>query len=147
MVLHLNKIESPSPKVALFGCYRILDSYYEKIPVWLKLDQWFWRRTFFKNFVIVFLLFRNYFLWKWAQPFIWINLSPRHLSMLSAKIGWNWPSFKNFVNVFSPFRNFPTWKRTGPFIWTNLNSLHQNMLCAKFGWNWPGSSREKIKFR
>ena len=44
--LHLNKPESPLPKDAL-------------CQVWLKLDQWFWRRRFF-NFVNVFSLFRNY---------------------------------------------------------------------------------------
>ena len=44
--LHLNKLESPSPKDAL-------------CQVWLKLTQWFWKRGFF-NFVNVFSLFRNY---------------------------------------------------------------------------------------
>ena len=44
--LHLNKLESPSPKDAL-------------CQVWLKMAQWFWRRRFF-NFVNVFSLFRNY---------------------------------------------------------------------------------------
>ena len=44
--LHLNKLKSPSPKDAL-------------CEVWLKLDQWFWKRKFF-NFVNVFSLFRNY---------------------------------------------------------------------------------------
>ena len=44
--VHLNKLESHSPKDAL-------------CQVWLKLAQWFWRRRFF-NFVIVFSLFRNY---------------------------------------------------------------------------------------
>ena len=44
--LHLNKLESPSPKKAL-------------CQVWLKLTQWFWRRRFF-NFVNVFSLFQNY---------------------------------------------------------------------------------------
>ena len=44
--LHLNKLESPSPKDAL-------------CQVWLKLAQWFWRRRFF-NFIKVFSLFRNY---------------------------------------------------------------------------------------
>ena len=38
--LHLNKLESPSPKNAM-------------CQVWLKLAQWFWRRRFF-NFVNVF---------------------------------------------------------------------------------------------
>ena len=46
VALHLNKLESPSPKDAL-------------CQVWLKLDQWFWRRRFL-NFVNVFSLFRNY---------------------------------------------------------------------------------------
>ena len=46
LVLHLNKLESPSPKDAL-------------CQDWLKLAQWFWRRKFF-NFVNVFALFRNY---------------------------------------------------------------------------------------
>ena len=44
--LHLNKLESPSPKDAL-------------CKVWSKLTLWFWRRRFF-NFVNVFSLFRNY---------------------------------------------------------------------------------------
>ena len=45
-VLHLNKLQSPSPKDAL-------------CQVWLKLAQWFWRRRFL-NFVNVFSLFCNY---------------------------------------------------------------------------------------
>ena len=46
--LHLNKLESPSPKDAL-------------CQVWLKVVQWFWRR-FFLNFVNVFSLLHNYLL-------------------------------------------------------------------------------------
>ena len=46
LVLHINKLESPSPKDAL-------------CQVWLKLAQWFWRRRFF-NFINVFSLFHNY---------------------------------------------------------------------------------------
>ena len=53
--LHLNKIESPSPK----------DAFYQ---VWLKLAQW--------NFVYVFLLFRYYHLSFWAWPFVFTNLNP-----------------------------------------------------------------------
>ena len=44
--LHLNKLESTSPKDAMY-------------QVWLKLARWFWRSIFF-NFVYVFLPFRNY---------------------------------------------------------------------------------------
>ena len=46
MTLHLNKIESPSPKYAL-------------CQVWLKLVQWFWRERFL-NFLKVYLIFRYY---------------------------------------------------------------------------------------
>ena len=44
--LHLNKVEYPSPKDALW-------------QVLLKMAKWFWRRRFL-NFVNVFSLFRNY---------------------------------------------------------------------------------------
>ena len=47
MVLHLNKLESFSPKDAL-------------CKVLLKLAEWFWKRRF-GNFVKVISLFRNYF--------------------------------------------------------------------------------------
>ena len=53
-VLHLNKLESPLPKDAL-------------CQVWLKLDQWFWRRRFL-NFVNVFSPFRNHSLEKGRGP-------------------------------------------------------------------------------
>ena len=46
MVLHLNKLESLSPKDAL-------------CQLWLKLAEWIWKRRFL-NFVNVFSLFRNY---------------------------------------------------------------------------------------
>ena len=46
LVLHLNKLKSPSPKDVL--CQN-----------WFKLAQWFWKRRFL-NFVNVFSLFRNY---------------------------------------------------------------------------------------
>ena len=69
--LHLNKIESPSPK----------DAFYQ---VWLKLAQW--------NFVYVFLLFRYYHLSFRAWPFIFTNLNPLYPMILCAKFGWNWPT-------------------------------------------------------
>ena len=56
LVLHLNKLESPSPKDAL-------------CQVGLKLDQWFWRRRFL-NFVNVFSLFHNFVPLKKGEPFI-----------------------------------------------------------------------------
>ena len=52
MDLHLNKLESSSPKDALW-------------QVWLKLVQWFLRR--FLNIINVFSLFRNHLpLDKWG---------------------------------------------------------------------------------
>ena len=133
--LHLNKLESPSPKDAL-------------CQVWLKLAQWFWRRNFF-NFLNVFSLFRNYL------PLV--NGGALHLNKLafpSPKDGlcqvwlklaqWFWRRrFLNFVNVFSLFRNYLPLEKLGPFFWTNLNYLHQRMLCAKFGLNWPSGSEEE----
>jgi len=90
--LHLNKLESPSPKDAL-------------CQVWLKLAQWFWRRRFF-NFVNVFSLFCNYLplekdralhLNKLESP------SPKDaLCQVWMKLAqWFWRRrFFNFVNVF-----------------------------------------------
>ena len=138
--LHLNKLESPSPKDAL-------------CQVWLKLTQWFWRRRFL-NFVNVFSQFRNYLplekdgvlhLNKLESP------SPKDaLCQVWLKLAqWFWSSsFFNSVNVFSLFISLiiSPWKRAGPFIWTNLNPLHPRMLCTKFGWNWPSGSWEEDFF-
>ena len=77
LVLHLNKLESPSSKDAL-------------CQVWLKLAQWFWRRRFL-NLVNVFSLFRNYLPLEKDGAFIWRNLNPLHPRMLCAKFGWIWP--------------------------------------------------------
>ena len=97
MVLHLNKLESPSHKDSL-------------CKVCLKLAQWFLRRLL--NFINVFSQFCNYLPWKRAGPFIWTNLNPHHSRMLCAKFGWNWPCGSreeycfNFINVFSLFCNY-----------------------------------------
>ena len=78
VAFHLTKLECPSPKDAL-------------LQVWLKFDEWFWRRRFL-NFVNVFLLFVIISPQKKFGPFIWRNLNPLHPRMLCAKFGWNWPS-------------------------------------------------------
>ena len=79
MVLHLKKLESPSPKDAL-------------CQVWLKLAQWFWRRRFY-NLVNVFSLFRNYLPLELGGALHLNKLeSPSPIRMLCAKFGWNWPS-------------------------------------------------------
>ena len=73
LVLHLNKLESPSSKDAL-------------CQVWLKLAQWFWRRGLF-NFVSVYSLFSNYLPMKRAGPFFSTNMNPLHPWMHCAKFG------------------------------------------------------------
>ena len=133
--LHLNKHISPSSKDAL-------------CQVWLKLNQWFWRRRFL-NFINVFSLFQNYLLLEKGGV-----LHLNKLESLSPKDAWcqDWLKlaqwfwkrrFLNFVNVFSLFHNYLPLEKGGSFIWTNLNPLHPKMLYAKFGWNWPSGSIEE----
>ena len=64
MVLHLNKLESPSPKNAL-------------CQVWLKLANWFWRRSITLN--------------EGQGPSLEQLESPA-AKMLCAKFGWNLPN-------------------------------------------------------
>ena len=87
--------------------------------------------------------------WKWACPFIWINLNPLYPRMLCVKFGWKWLSgsreedFWISSMYFHYFVIISPWKRAGPFIWTNLNPLHPRILWAKFGWNWLRRSGEE----
>ena len=107
--LHLNKLESPSPKEAL--CL-----------VWLKLAQWFWRRRFL-NFVNAFSLFLTYVplekcgalhLNKLESPF------PRRCIVPSlVEIGSVVLEKKIFLISSMYFRYFAIispWKRAEPFI-------------------------------
>ena len=79
MVLHLNKLESPSHKDAL-------------CQVCLKLAQRLWRWRFFLISSMHFRYFVVISPWKKAGAFIWTNLNPLYPRMLCAKFGWNWPS-------------------------------------------------------
>ena len=77
--LHLNNLESSSPKDAL-------------CQVWLKLAQWFLRRWFF-IFVNVFSLFRNYLPLEKSVNLHLIKLKPPSPRMLCAKLKlaqWFW---------------------------------------------------------
>ena len=112
MVLHLNKLESPSLKDAL-------------CQVCFKFAQWIWRRGFF-NFVNVFSVFRNYlhlekggalYLNKVESP------SPKDaLCQVWLKLAqWFWRRrFLNLLNVFLLFRNYLPLKKGG--------ALHLNKL-------------------
>ena len=114
--VHLNKLESPSPKDAL-------------CQVWLQLAQLFWRRRFL-NFVKIFLLFRNYlplekgrafYLKKLESPLpkgalcqVWLKLAQ-----------WFWRRrFLNFVNVlvFGYFVIISPLKKGGPLHLNKLES-------------------------
>ena len=67
--------------------------------------------------------------WKWAWPFIRMNLNPFHPRMICAKFDWNYPSGsaeENFHISSMYFRHFviiSPWKWAWPFIWTNLIPL------------------------
>ena len=78
MVLHLNKLESPS---CTQGC---------TVGGLVKIGPWFWRRRFL-NFVNVFLLFCNYLPLEKDGALHWNKLEFPHPRMLCAKFGWNWP--------------------------------------------------------
>ena len=111
LALHLNKLESPSPKDAL-------------CQVWLKLAPLFWR-TFFK-FVNVFSQYRNYLplekvvalhLNKFISPLtkdalcqVWLKLAQRF---------WRRRYFK-YNNVFSQYHNYLPLEKGG--------ALHLNKL-------------------
>ena len=73
MVLHLNKLETPSPKNAL-------------CKVWFKLAQWFWRRRFLFNSSIYFRYFIIITPMKRAEPFIRTIMNPLHPRMPCAKL-------------------------------------------------------------
>ena len=77
VTLHLNKVDSPSPKNDL-------------CQIWLKLAQTHWKRRNFNFLNMYFLLFRDYLPLKMACLFIWTNLSPHYTKNLCAKFGLNW---------------------------------------------------------
>ena len=103
LVLHLKKLESPSPKEAL-------------CQVQLKLAQWFWRRRFF-NFLNVFSLFHNYLpLEKGGALHLNKFESPSHKDALChfglklSQCFWR-KGILNFVNIFSLFHNYLPFKK------------------------------------
>ena len=104
-VLHLKKLDSPSPKDAF-------------CQVWLKLAYWFWRRRFL-NFVNVFSLFHNYLPLEKGRALLLNKLespSPKDaLCQVWLKLAqWFWRRrFFNFVNVFSLFRNYLPLEKVG----------------------------------
>ena len=76
-VLHLKKLESPSPKDAL-------------CQVWLKLAQWFWRRKIFKFRHCIFIISKLSPLWKGRGPLFeqtWIPFTQRCFVQSLVEIG------------------------------------------------------------
>ena len=71
VALHLNKFECPSFKNALYH-------------VWLKLDQWFWRRRFFKSFQCILTISQLSRLWEGRCPSLKKTLNSLHPRMLCA---------------------------------------------------------------
>ena len=78
VLLHFNKLKSPSPKNELRH-------------IWLKLALWFWRISF-QIRQCIFTIFIIISPWRRVGPFIWINLNSLHPRMLFVKFGWNWSS-------------------------------------------------------
>ena len=107
--LHLNKLESPSPKYAL-------------CQVWLKLTQWFWRRRFFFRFR--------------GPSFDKLEFPSSKDALLCTKFRWIWPSawfwrkicLVKFVNVFLLFSNYLPLEKG---IALHLNKLESSSPTAK----------------
>ena len=105
--LHLNKIESLSPKDAL--CQVWLNWPRGSGDNFLKISS-----RYFCDIVIISSLKR-------AWPFIYTNLNPLHPRILCTKFAWNWPSAsgEEDENV-KILRNQPRrqWRRTTDKFWS-----------------------------
>ena len=124
MVLHLNKLEFPSPKEAF-------------CQIWLKLAQRFSTRRFL-YFVNVFLLLNNYLpLEKGGTLHLNKLESPSPRPKINCTMfGWNYRSssggaeFLISLNVFSLFRNYLPLKKGGALHLNRLEFLlSKNALC------------------
>ena len=90
------------------------------------------------NFVNVFLLFRNTYLFEKCVALHLNKLNSLHLRMIYAKLGWNWPSGPE-EEIFKFIRCIFTFSWLSPVlkkgVALRLNKLEsQRMLCAKFVW-------------
>jgi hypothetical protein len=140
--LHLNKLESPSPKDYL-------------CQFWLKLALLFWRKrllndtTPFLHFVIISPLKRTW-------PFIWTNLNSLHPKAIIS-LGFVFTIYveerfrtQNGRYFNSTIKNvYPFWVLNLSFIhskyepeWYNCLCLHPRIICTKFDWIWPAGSTE-----
>ena len=134
LVLHLNKLESHSPKDAL-------------CQISLKLAKRFWRGRFLIFRKCIFAFWKLSPLGKGQSPSFeqtWIPFTQECIVQSLVEIG---PLLleKKILKMLSMclcyFVIICSWKRARPLIWINLNPLHLRMLCAKFGWNWPTDLR------
>ena len=90
--------------------------------VWKNLAQCFWRRGFFKNYINVFSLFRNYLSVEKGRALYLNNLkSPLPKDTLNKAwlklVEWFWiRRFFNFVNVFLLFCDYLPLEKGGPLF-------------------------------
>ena len=125
-VLHLNKLESPSPKDAL-------------CQVWLKLAQWFWRRRFL-NFVNVFRYLCNYLPLEKGGALHLNKIefqSPKDvLCQVWLKLAqWFWRRrFLNIVNI-AMSNYLPLEMGVALHLKKTWFFLNPRMFCAKLIWN------------
>ena len=119
-VLHLNKLECPSPKNSL-------------CQVWLKMDQWFWRRQIFKICQFSFAIFVLSPLRKGRG-----HSYALHSRMLCSMFGWNLPTgsgeedFKNVSMYLRHFLIFSPWKRWGPSFGQTWIPFTQGYFVSSF---------------
>ena len=122
IVLHLNKLESPSLKNAL-------------CQILLILAHWFWRRRFlnFDNATWILIISLSWEKWhrsSCCSP----SHNPNHFSMLCIKFGWNYVNgsedeeFDISTIYFQYFAIISTWKRAG-FLNLNKSPSAKDALC------------------
>ena len=122
MVLHSNKLESPSPKDAL-------------CQIWWKLALRFWRRRFL-NFTNVFLLFGNYLPLERGKA---LQLNKLESSSLKEAMCQDWLKLVRGLEkkilkfrqcIFLLFRNYLPLEKDGALHFNKLESpLPKDALC------------------
>ena len=112
---YLDKFESTSPKDVL-------------CQVWLKLSQWFWKRTLLK--FRCFLIISH---WKRAWTFNWTKLNLfTQGEFVSSLLKIGWVVVKGVKKMAMYFYNcimFFPWKKAWSFFYTNINPFWKDAFC------------------